>query len=164
MNSTEEQRLEHIIRRMQSDTAVDAPADSISYAKNLFRSRMTEPAKSVFERIMAVLSLDLAPDRAAFGERSTGEGQARQLLFNAGENAVDLRLKATDHGYEIRGQILGTGFENGTIDIVRSDSLSFTAAASDTSEFKATDIPAGEYALTVRGSEREIFIPLVILK
>jgi hypothetical protein len=163
MNGIEEQKLEHIIKRMQADSAVDAPADAIHYAKNLFRARMTEPAKSVFERVLAVIKMDLAPNRAAFGERSAGQGQARQMLFDTGDNAIDLRIKAVDKGFDIRGQILGSGFENGEVEIAYGDQT-YTATASETSEFRLTNIPAGKYGLSIRGGEKELYIEELILQ
>ena len=148
---------------MQTDKAVDAPADSIRYAKNLFRTRATAPARSVFERVAATLKIDLAPGRAAFGERSSGEGQARQMLFDTGENAVDIRVTATDKGFDIRGQVLGTGFANAEVKIT-NDSGSHKATTTVTSEFTLTGIPAGDYSLAIQGDEIEIYIEQLILQ
>ncbi|MEO7539514.1 MAG: hypothetical protein ABIV21_05775 [Pyrinomonadaceae bacterium] len=156
MRMTQEQRLEHIISRMQGDTAVDAPAETMQYVKNLFRVRMPE-SKSVLERVLAMIKIDLAPNRAAFGERSAGEGQARQLLFEAGENAVDLRIKAADEKFDIRGQILGGGFENAAIEITGQVGT-FAATTSDTSEFKLTGVPAGIYAMTISSDDTELVV------
>lgn len=162
MKRTEEQRLEHMIRRMQTDTAVDAPADTINYVKNLYRTRMTAPAKSVLERVMAVLRVDLAPNRAAFGERSTGDGQARQMLFDSGDNAVDLRIKATDKGFELRGQVLGSGFEKGEIEVLGPQNM-IRAELSEASQFDLTGLPSGDYSISVKGSDKELFIDQLIL-
>jgi hypothetical protein len=65
----EERKLDHIISRMQSDTSVDAPADLIKFARNVFVQRSFEKAPSMLERIVAVLRMDLAPNRVAIGER-----------------------------------------------------------------------------------------------
>ncbi len=162
MKSTEEQRLEHIIRRMQTDTAVDAPADAVRYVRNLYRTRMTEPSRSVFQRVLAVMRVDLAPNRAAFGERSGAAGQARQILFETGNNAVDLRVKASGTSSEIRGQILGEDFENGEIEIT-NDSLSLTAHISETSDFTFSKVPNGKYSVTIRARDKEIYIEELIL-
>ena len=158
-----EQQLEHIIRRMQTDKAVDAPADSILYAKNLFRTRAAAPARSVFERVAATLKIDLAPGRAAFGERSSGEGQARQMLFDTGENAVDIRVTATDKGFDIRGQVLGTGFATAEV-AISNDHGSYKATTTETSEFSLASITAGEYSLAIQGDEIELYIKELILQ
>ena len=157
MKRTAEQRLEHIIRRMQADTAVDAPAELTSFAKGLYRTRVAEPTPSIFKRMAAVLSVDLAPGRAAFGERSATGGQARQMLFEAGENAVDLRVTALDKAFDIRGQILGDGFESGSVEIAGQ------SVEIDNGGFTVKGVAAGEHSLTVRGGEQEIFIEKIIL-
>jgi len=163
MKNSQDQTLEHIIRRMQSDTAVDAPADAIRYAKNLFRVREAQPKLSIVQRLLAVAQIDLAPDRAAFGERSAAEGQARQILFEAGDSAVDLRIMASGKAFNIRGQILGSGFENGEVTIVNGGTP-VNAKIDEMSGFKVINLPAGDYSLTIRGGNNEIFIEHLTIK
>ena len=163
MNKSPEKQLEHIIRRMQTDTAFDAPADAIIYAKNLFRTRAMAPTRSIFERVVATLKIDLAPGRAAFGERSAGEGQARQMLFDTGDNAVDLRVTATDKGFDIRGQVLGTGFANADVRVAIGRNA-HKAKTTETSEFSLSGVPAGEYSVAIQGDEVELYIEPLILK
>lgn len=160
MKNSQDQTLEHIIRRMQSDTAVDAPADAVRYAKNLFRTRAEQPKESLLRRVIAVMRVDLAPGRAAVGERSSGEGQARQMLFDCGENAVDLRIKANGDRFDIQGQILGYGFENGAVDIASAE-RSYSVKVDAGSEFSIGGIEPGEYSIVVRSSEQEIVVESV---
>lgn len=157
MTNAHEQKLEHIISRMQSDRSVDAPADALKYALNLFKTRAAE--RSLIQRIVAVLRVDLAPNRAAFGERSAGSGAARHMLFDSGENAIDLRVTLVDSKFKIRGQVLGGGFEVGEVQI--GDVVS---VIDETGGFKFELISAGEYSLTVRGEASEIVIDRLILK
>jgi hypothetical protein len=163
MNNPQDQLLEHIVRRMADDKAIDAPADAVKYVKNLYRTRMTQPEASIIRRVFAVLKADLAPNRAAFGERSAAAGQARQILFESGNNAVDIRIKASGKGFDISGQILGEGFENGEIEIANSEK-SITASLDNDCEFKLSDVPAGEYSLAARSHTLEIFVEQIILK
>ena len=151
MNNAHEQKLEHIISRMQSDRSVDAPSDALKYARDLFRTRAAEP--TLLQRIVAVLKVDLAPNRAAFGERSVGGGAARQMLFDSGENAIDLRVTAVENGFDIRGQLLGGGFDGGSVQI--GDAVS---AIDEMGGFRFESIAAGEYSMTVRGETSEIAI------
>jgi hypothetical protein len=160
MKKSEEQNIEHIIKRMLADTSVDAPQDEIKYARNLYRTRAAEPKASVIQRVLAVMQVDLAPNRAAFGERSATGAQARQLLFDAGKNAVDLRITAVKNGFDIRGQILGDGFENGGIEVT-DDETSFNAKIDKTSGFSFSVPSAGKYDLTIRGNNGEIVIEKV---
>ncbi|MEQ1642821.1 MAG: hypothetical protein ABL959_05195 [Pyrinomonadaceae bacterium] len=160
MKNSEDQILEHIIRRMQSDVAIDAPADAVRYSKNLFRTRAAQPKESVLRRVLAVMRVDLTPGTAAFGERSGGEGQARQMLFDCGENAVDLRIRKDDEKFSIRGQILGYGFENATVELA-SAGRTYSAKMDDVNEFRIEDVEAGDYSMIVRGSQDEILIDSV---
>ena len=148
---------------MAEDKAIDAPADAIKYAKNLYRTRAVERSPSIIRRALAVMKMDLAPNRAAFGERSAARGQARQMLFESGNNAVDLRIKAARKGFDIRGQILGGGFENGEIEIANSDKT-ITANLDNVSEFNLSNVPAGEYCLAIRSRTSEIFVEQITLK
>src|ERR1044072_3629671 len=80
---------------MRADNSADAPADSIKWAKNLFRTRMTAPRQTVAQKILAVLQMDLSQMSPAFGERSASSAVgAAQMLFQAGENSVDRRGSA----------------------------------------------------------------------
>jgi hypothetical protein len=109
------------------------------------------------------MQVDLAPNRAAFGERSATGSQGRQMLFDSGENAVDLRVTAVDGKFDMRGQILGDGFTNSGIEI-SNDKTSIRARTDEMSGFKISALPAGEYSLTVKGIDTEIFIEQLILK
>jgi hypothetical protein len=162
MNNHEEKILDHIVRRMHEDTSIDAPADAIKYVKNLYRTRAVETG-SLVKRILAVLKMDLAPDRAAFGERSAADGQARQMLFEAGDNAVDLRIKAVGKHFEVHGQILGDGFDNGSIEIA-SSLKTITTEIDEMSEFNFPEVPAGDYNITISGHRKEIVIEEVTVR
>ncbi len=159
MKNTEE-KIGHIISRMLADKSVDAPQDAIQYAKNLYRTRAAVPKASLIQRIKAVMQVDLAPNRAAFGERSASGAQARQLLFDAVENAVDLRVTAVESGFDIRGQVLGDGFENGEIEIA-GEEYSFDAKIDQASGFKFSIPSAGKYDITIRSNKGEIVIEKV---
>jgi hypothetical protein len=153
MSKTDDQKINRIINLMQRDDSVDAPADAIRWSKNIFLTRAAKPKTSIVQKVLAVLQMDLSPNRAAFGERSASASQARQMLFQAGENALDIRITKTKKGFDLRGQILGANFANAIVKIGE-----FQTITDETSEFKLTEIPAGKYNLTVRSGEKEIVI------
>ena len=157
MNNTHEQKLEHIIQRMQADTSIDAPADAVKYAKNLFRTRATEPRTSLIQRALAVLRVDLAPNRAAFGERSATGAQARQMLFESGDNAIDLRITKTGNRFTVKGQILGEGFVSAEIKFSNTDNC-YSAQTNELSEFTMENIAEGKYILSLIGNQKEVII------
>lgn len=140
---------------MQRDDSVDAPADSRRWASNLFRSRAAESKPSLIKKLVAVLQMEIAPNKPAFGERSASTASIRQILYRADENAVDLRIEQVKKGFTIRGQVLGEGFDNAKATL--SDDLkTFDTTANESSEFRFDSIPAGNYQLTVYGSKVEI--------
>jgi hypothetical protein len=142
---------------MQTDSSMDAPADAIKFAKNLFVRRAAEPKTSAIKRFIAALQMDLAPGRVAFGERSAGSAEARQLLFDSGDNAVDVRIRPINDGFEVSGQVLGSGFEDAAVEL-KGRLISGSAKTTDSCTFKFTAIPAGDYELTIRSDAAEIFI------
>ena len=148
-----EKKLQNIIDLMQRDDSVDAPPDSIRWASNLFRTRSRKP--SLIKRIAAVLQMEIAPNRPAFGERSASTSQIRQLLFKADDNAIDLRIEPAKKGFTVHGQVLGDGFTDATI-VLSDDVHTFEGRATATSEFRFENVPAGRYELLIRGESVEI--------
>lgn len=152
--NSNEDFLNKIVHLMQTDKSEDAPQDSIKWAKNIFSTRAAEQKKSFAQKILAVLQLDLSPNKAAFGERSASAAQARQMLFGAGENSIDLRISKTENGaLNIQGQILGEGFANAVVKLGE-----YETEANDLSEFKFTGIPAGNYDMKIQTDDAEIII------
>ena len=153
MNNGNENLINKIVQLMETDNSFDAPTDSIKWAKNIFRARVAEPKKSFMQKVLAVLQVDLSPGKAAFGERSASSAQARQMLFQAGKIAVDLRISETEKGFNVRGQILGAGFANCMIKLGE-----FETKSNELSEFSFTEIQGGNYNLTLQTAETEIVI------
>lgn len=159
MNNYEENLLNKIVQLMQTDNAVDAPEDSIKWAKNIFRSRIAEPKKSLVQRVLAVLQMDISPNKAVFGERSASASQARQMLFEAGETSIDLRITETENGFNVRGQILGEGFAGAAIKFGEAEMMS-----GELGEFGFSNLTGGNYTLILKTNETEIVIENLELK
>lgn len=160
INNSEKQILDEIIRLMQRDESIDAPQDAIKWSKNLFRTRQAAaPKKSFVQKVLAVLQMDLAPNKAAFGERSAGTDEARQMLFEAGENGIDLRIKETEKGFVVKGQILGEGFASSVVKLGDLETKT-----NELSEFFFTNVPNGKYDLTLQSGETEITIENLEIK
>lgn len=146
--------LNKIVYLMQTDKSEDAPQDSVKWAKNIFRTRAVEPNRSFAQKVLAVLQMDLSPNKAAFGERSASAAQVRQMLFGAGENSIDLRVTETEKSsVNIHGQILGEGFAGCIVKLGE-----YKSTANELSEFKFTEIPAGNYDLVFQTIDSEIVI------
>lgn len=155
-----EKNLQNIIELMRRDDSVDAPADSIRWASNLFRTRAAQPKQSLVKKIAAILQMDIAPGKAALGERSTTASKVRQMLFRAEDNAVDLRVEPGKKGFSVRGQILGTGFTEATVTL-SDDIKTREAQTSERSEFQFDDVGAGRYELVIRGESVEISLKAI---
>lgn len=126
MSKNNDPKIDQIIRLMRTDESFDAPADAIQWSKNIFLNKAAAPRKSVVERVLAVLRMDLSPNRAAFGERSASSSQARQMLFQAGDASIDLRIKQAEKGFSVQGQIIGEGFANRTVKLGKFETATST--------------------------------------
>jgi hypothetical protein len=157
MNNNNEDLLNKIVYLMQTDKSADAPADSIQWTKNLFRTRAVEPKKSLVQKVIAVLQMDISPNKAVFGERSASASAVRQMLFGAGDNSIDLRITKANKGFTIAGQILGEGFANAEIKLANAEK-SFSAQTNELSEFKFENISKGKYTLSLILGDNEIII------
>jgi hypothetical protein len=141
-----------LIRR---DDSVDAPADSIRWAGNLFRTRAAETKPSLIKKLVAVLQMEIAPNKPAFGERSaTTSSVDRSCIAQTRTRSIS-GSKRRRKGFTIRGQVLGDGFA-GAKAILSDDAKTFEATANESSEFRFENVPAGNYQLTIRGSAVEI--------
>lgn len=150
-----EKNLQNILDLMQRDDSVDAPADSIRWASNLFRTRAAEPSQSFVKKIAAILQMDIAPGKPAFGERSVSESKVRQMLFRADDNAIDLRIEPSKKGFTLRGQVLGTGFADATVTLT-DDSKTQETRMSETNEFQFDNVAGGRYELVIRSEIMEV--------
>ena len=140
---------------MQRDDSVDAPGDSIKWASNLFRARASQPEQSLVKKLVAIMQMEIAPNKAAFGERSASASQVRQMLFRADENAIDLRIEPAKNAFTVRGQILGEGFSRASVTL-SDDINSFTRPTNEMSEFQFDNVPAGRYELVIFSGGVEI--------
>lgn len=147
---------------METDRSVDAPADSIKWVKNLYLSRAVQQKPSLLRQIVAVLRSELAAGKPAFGERSAGASQARQLLFTADEAAIDLKITGTGKKLNIAGQIIGDGFENAAI-LLFNDENEYSATTGELADFTIQKIDRGIYRLTVTADDLEIVIESIDL-
>ncbi|HMS41998.1 MAG TPA: hypothetical protein PKE69_17330 [Pyrinomonadaceae bacterium] len=157
MTNGNEHLINKIVSLMETDSSADAPQDAIKWAKNIFRTRAIQPEKSLMQKVLAVLQMDLSPNKAVFGERSASGATARQMLFSAGEISVDLRISETEKGFNLRGQILGEGFANCVVKFGE-----FEVNSNELSEFSFTEIEKGNYNLTLKTDETEVVIENLI--
>ena len=149
-------RVENLLAVMKDDQSVDAPRDVLAYAVNLFARR--EQKRSLVERIVAALSFDSFDSAPAFGVRSSAS-TARQLIYTAGENDIDLRIAEDENNrWVVAGQILGEHCAGGEISL-HGYEVSTSAYLSEQCEFALPAVPAGNYELVVRLANVEVEVP-----
>lgn len=158
MKNNNEDLLNKIVHLMETDDSANAPEDSIAWTKNLFLSRAAEPKKSIVQKVLAVLQMDLSPDKAAFGERSASSASdVRQMLFGAGDYQIDLRIVQANKGFTVAGQILGEDFAGAEIAFF-SGGKNFSAKTNELGEFRFENISKDKYTLSLTFKDKEIII------
>ena len=154
------ERLSQLIGYMRTDTGEDAPRDVIAYAINIFRLREQQP--SLLRRVIAALSFDSLTPAQAFGVRS-GQAASRQLLFEAEESDLDLRLLPQGDEWVIAGQVLGPSCAGGQVEL-KGETASASAELNDLCEFTLAPVPPGSYTLRLRLGDVEVEVPQLELK
>jgi len=156
------ERVGQVLALMQTDTAVDAPRDVLAYALNVFR-RQEKVQPSLLRRIVAALSFDSSSNLApAFGVRS-GQATARQLLYAAEENDIDIRLTPEDEKWIVSGQVLGEECVGGRIEIEGEGEV-VAADLNDLCEFRLPAVQGGSYRLRLQFGNKEVEIPQLELR
>lgn len=152
-------RLEKTFALMRTDDAVDAPRDVLSLALGVFQS--SEKKASIRKRIIALLSFDSLTLAPTFGTRS-GQSDARQLVYSAEDNDIDLHISVKDNKWVIAGQLLGPGCNDAQV-AIEGEGISLTSQLNDACEFAIVAVPPGEYKLTLRLSDIEVEVPRLAL-
>jgi hypothetical protein len=162
MSMSAKRDIETIISLLRTDDSADAPEAAVRWVKNLFATRMVESKSSSMRRMLATLVSDLLPNSAIFGQRSAGTSQSRRLLFEAEDNAIDLRIEGGKAGAQISGQIIGEGFEGAKVMLIADDAR-FATEADDMCLFNLGGIPNGTYTLIIGTDDVEIHAEDIVL-
>lgn len=153
--------LEKVVALMRTDEGEDAPAAVLAGAVSLFRRRAAAAEPSLARRLVAALTFDSLSMTPAYGVRS-GAGAARQLLFSAGENDVDLRVSASGDEWVVSGQLLGRDCAGGRVELEGSSGKAGVSLDAQC-EFTLPPVPAGVYNLTLSFAGVEVVVPEVEL-
>jgi len=119
------------------------------------RSRLSALADSL-RKVLAVLQFDSAGLAPALGVRS-GPPSARQLLFQAEAEQIDLRIEPANQAWIISGQVLGRSGGRGEA-ILQGTAGSSEAHLNEQNEFSFTPIQAGTYRVILKLALVEIEI------
>jgi hypothetical protein len=160
--TAEQAWLERVIGLMRTDTTESAPPAAISRIVQLFEAhqRRAQAAHKQPQRIFALLRFDNVWPPLSFGLRS-GEVEAQQRLYSAGNYDLDLRLKPVGEEWLLSGQLLGA--TTGGIAELRAGAFQAQAVLSELSEFTLPAVPAGAYSLVLYLDEIEIEVTVLEL-
>ncbi len=153
-------RVSQTINLMRTDEAEDAPRAAVASVLNMFRARAAaadaarEP--SLVQRVLAALNFDSAQLTPAYGVRS-GQATARQMLYSAGENDIDLRVQPSGDAWVVSGQVLGQ-CAGGRIRL-EGTSGEAEAELNELCEFTLPALQSGSYTLRLRLDEVEVEVP-----
>ena len=150
-------RLQQLILTMKADSTADAPRDVLTSAINIFSQEKRSPLR----RIVAFLIFD-SNTGPAFGVRSLAAA-SRQMLYQAEDTDVELRITVQNDECILAGQVIGEGCAGAQVEISGVAGRS-KATLNEVCEFTLPPVPAGNYLLTVRMLDREIEIPELELK
>ena len=140
------ERISQLIHRMKADESVDAPRDLIDYAVNIFKGAAGTGRPSFVRHVIAALSFDSSDRVPVFGLRS-GQSATRQLLYNAAEHDIDLRIREEDRDHWIiSGQVLGEECSGGQVELI-GDAGSASGLLNEQCEFSLPAVPPGRYGL-----------------
>lgn len=156
-------RVGQTINLMRTDVAEDAPRDVLSSVVNMFRSRVPQSEPSLVRRVLAALNFDSTTLTPAYGVRS-GQATARQMLYSAGDNDLDLRVQPSGEAWVVSGQVLGecTG---GRVELLGSTAeVAAAAELNELCEFTLPAVTSGSYKLRLRLNDVEVEIPELQLR
>lgn len=150
--------VQQLIKLMQSDQAVDPPSAVTARALRIFRPRVAAPTPSLLQRIVATLQFDTLQRAPAMGLRFNAAAP-RQLLFQAGDYDLDLRLTPTENGttWTVAGQVLGGDKRGGQVKL-HSQAHQAQAPLTALNEFVVRALPVGDYTLVIQLADEEIVI------
>src|SRR5689334_854485 len=146
--SSQLQTIQQTIGLMRSDTAEDAPAELVQYAKRIFREKVVTRGPSLLNILVAALTFDSLSNAPAFGLRSQATA-GRQLIYSTETADIDLRVSPENDQWQIAGQILGADCANGDVDL-EGDGFSASAKLNELCEFSFGSVPAGAYKVSIR--------------
>jgi|GEM_PF-882538 len=152
----EVEKTKNILGLMKSDDSADAPEGLLDWAKNIFPQPMAGEKKGGIRQILAIFAMDLSGNRLAINERGM-QSTIRQMLYQAGENSLDLRVSTNGQKSSLIGQVLGTGFEKAKVELLR-DRAAIRTETNDLSEFSISKITPGSYDLKIQKGDLEILL------
>lgn len=159
--SAQSKRLKEFLELTRNRLTEQTPQTTTAACLNLFESQETRRKESLIKKVLGSLVFDDWQMAFVINERLS-ESEFRQLLYNAENYDVDLRLIPIEKRWVIAGQILGEC--NGGKVQIHSDNFVEEVFLNESCEFVIQNVPDGSYALKVFLEDVEIEISELLLK
>lgn len=148
-------RARRAVRQLQ-----DAPGELQRRAVDLWPARsLPQAARAALRRVSAVLAFDSWAATPALAMRS-GAGLARQLVFDAPQGSVELRVLPAARSLALAGQWLGEETQ-GRVEL--SGAAAANSPLDETGGFRIEGLAAGEYRLTLQVGDTLVELPPLVL-
>ena len=150
--------LRRLIQLMRSDRSEDAPVFALVRVYQLFVARQgfRPSAPGLRKRVLAELAFESVEMAAGFRTRAGLPG-ARQLLFHAGENEIDLRIEPVDQAWIVSGQVFGKAAVHDRV-LLQGERETRHTALNDLREFVLPPVQIGQYRMILSLEDRDIEI------
>ncbi len=153
--ATEKAWLERVTSLMRADIMEDVPPAIIARARRLLQPQA--PLIPTERRcILALLRFDSLQQPLALGVRG-GQATARQILVNAEEYDLDLRITPVGSAWQVSGQLLGPD-PKGQIEL-QGPAQTVQAGCNQLGEFNLPLVSAGSYNFILRVADLDIELP-----
>ena len=141
-----------LLRFLNTDTKNEPPAELLEWGIQLFQP-VFRPAEGTTSKVLRIARrvFDSFEQPAPVGIRSAGSVE-RQLLFKAGNVAVDVRIETGDERVSLAGQVVSESerfFENTPVRLESHGVVRYNTQTNPVGEFLFDEVPDDTYNLSV---------------
>ncbi len=150
-----------LVDLMRTDQTEDAPAFALTAILRSFDEYRPEmpaaPKHTVGGRLRAILRLDSAKLGPAYGFRSAGAANSRQLLFSVDNGSLDIRITRAGLKWVISGQVLGQ-ITGGTVTL-SDEKVNLEIRIDSSGQFSLPPVENGTYRLRLNSESFDVEVP-----
>ncbi len=153
-------RTRQLVDLMRTDRTEDAPAFALTAILRSFdeyRPEMAAEPPTIGGRLRAILRLDSAKLGPAYGFRSVGTANSRQLLFSIDNGSLDIRITPAGSQWVISGQVLGQ-ITGGTV-FLEDEKVNLEIQIDSSGQFSLPPVENGTYRLRLNSESFDVEVP-----
>lgn len=138
------------------------PQEATALCLSLFTPQKFPAKEHVIKCLLGLLVFDDWQAAYATSERYAGS-DSRQLLYQAEDLDVDLRITPIEGRWSIAGQVLGERCKGGRVRI-QSETVTEETSLNEAFEFVLPSVPDGNYTLRILLDDVVVEIPNILLQ